>query len=143
MKEYNWKLILLDGLWILNYYERVNLVVLLLWSVWKLRNNVVFKNKRFNINEVFFKVRSMVKEWKFKDVLILDNDKIKISYKRRKFYLVIGNFYRLIKGNKIILGCLIRGYYGKIVMAGVFNLEKVSVLIAEVTILRDRVKKVF
>lgn len=51
------------------------MVGILFWSMWKIRNNVVFREARFNINEIFLRVRIFFKEWDFKDKFISDNDK--------------------------------------------------------------------
>lgn len=47
------------------------LVTIILWSIWKVRNNVIFSNERFNINGVFIRARVMIKEWELRNQISL------------------------------------------------------------------------
>lgn len=36
--------------------------VAIIWSIWIFRSNKVFRNEEFNINGIFIRVKSMIKE---------------------------------------------------------------------------------
>lgn len=65
--------------------------------IWKLRNNAVFRGERFNI-EVYMRVRSTEKEWKFKNELIFKNGEIKVNYKGEEGRNLFGKMEFVVNG---------------------------------------------
>lgn len=101
------------------------------WSILKSRNNVVFTNERFNSNEILFRVRSMVKEWKFLNELTPDEERPESEHKRKKTYFVrwestrMGYVKIIFDGSfKVVTGYIIRDYKGKLMKAGATNIGK-------------------
>lgn len=94
-----------------------------------------------------------VKVQKFRNELILDEDKIRIWLNIRKIYIVRQalllfeyvkiNFDGSVKGEKAISGFILRNYFGRLLKVGVIELGKISVYVAEVTGFRNRIRKVF
>lgn len=94
----------------------------------------MFINERFNSNEILFRVRSMVKEWKFLNELIFDEERFELEYKRKKIYFVrweltrMGYVKIIFDGLfKVVIGYIIRDYKGKLMKVGVINIGKVGV----------------
>lgn len=62
--------------------------MILIWSIGKLRNNKIFGNENFNINEVFIRVRRMMNEGDFRNEFIPGEDDKKEVRQVKEIYLV-------------------------------------------------------
>lgn len=125
----------------------------IIWSIWKSRNNKIFRNEEFNANGVLVRARSMIKEWKITSNLLPGDDEKGTGRRIKASFLVKWepppldyvkvNFDGSVKDNNGASGYVIRNHFGKIVAAGVgaTNLGLSSVLLAEATGLRDGVRK--
>lgn len=89
----------------------------------------------------------MVKEWKFMNELISDGDEVRKECRKGKIFLVRQNseyvkinFDVSVKGDKVIIRYFIRDYMEKLIKAGVINLGKISVVMAEAILLKNGVK---
>lgn len=124
------------------------------WSIWKSRNNVAFREEKFNINKVLFRARSSSKEWEFRNKLTPEEqctnhtpsrkDKtILVRWKTPPLGCIKINFDGSVRGNQATSGYVIRNFAGKMIQAGVTKLATNNVLLAEVMGLRNGVQAAF
>lgn len=127
---------------------------ILLWSLWKTRNNVVFGDAKFNTDEVLFRARSMIKEWDFRNELNPDGEGddsqtrfVTKSYLVRWHSPPIGhikiNFDGSVREEEATAEYVIRDHTGKLIKAGATKLGKISVLVAEAIGLRNGIQAAF
>lgn len=53
------------------------MAVILIWNIWKLRNNKIFRDENFNINGISVRVKRMMKDCDFRNEIILEGNEDK------------------------------------------------------------------
>lgn len=43
------------------------MAAIIMWSIWKSRNNTIFKDEEYNINGIITRAKRMSKEWELKN----------------------------------------------------------------------------
>lgn len=113
----------------------------LVWSIWKSRNNKVFKDTRFNINEVLVRARTICKEWIVRNDPAMGEEEGKCRTKLLKNYLVRCepppegyikvNFDGSVKGRTTSSGFVIRDHNGTMISVGTQHLGETTVCTEE------------
>ena len=137
-------------------YPHITRVVLLLWSIWKTRNGLVFNNDVANPMGTLLRAKRSWAEWKLRTSSspILSSSTTS-THSPHRLHSNIPHFIRWHPpaGGNVKLNCdgakssrgasagfVLRSWTGGFIMAGTRYLEQAPVLVAEATAVRDGLK---
>lgn len=125
--------------------EEQKMATTIMWSIWKERNNKIFRSEEFNINGVIVKAKRMMKEWKFRSELTdeASSKDTKMQHKKKtrlvwweasSINYVKINFDGSFRDGNTTTGFIIRYHHGRIIKAGKSIIGKNTVLLEEATV---------
>lgn len=129
----------------------VHKIVYALWSIWKGRNGVVFKNEIFNPIQALIRAKSSSAEWRARLKLSSEGDTTQLLGPKTHSEQLIrwdkpaGEFIKInFDGSKVrdqaAGGFVIRNWRGHFIQAGAFQIGDASITVAEAIAVRNGVQ---
>ena len=129
---------------------RFDRIVALLWSIWKTRNSVVFRNEVPHAVVTLIRAKKASAEWRIRHKLSASlqlphppsspptiQQMVGISWAKPSAGVIKVNFDGSKNSHSAAGGYVLRDWSGHLLLAGAFNLGATSILVAEATAMRN------
>jgi len=143
------------AMYLANYARKtLQHISFLLWSIWKMRNAVIFQQELFHPIKCLIRAKKLCAEWRIRTCISVDDflqgSFFTPSHKNQIIRwhpptpgMVKLNFDGSLQGNSAVGGYIIRDWKGEVLAVGGSNYGNTSVIMAESRALRDGLQAAF